>query len=366
MPLIVRHGLSFQHRRNGEPEKPMKHYLFLCLAILGGCRPDTAVTCTDATALHAEADFRIGVAVDVGELFGNPVYEAIARKQFNSLTPENVMKVAYLQPQEGVFDFRDADSLLAYSLRNGQRLHGHTLVWHQQLPAWMEVFEGDAAAWDQLLKTHIQTIVGRYKNDIRSWDVVNEAFLEDGSLRNSLWLQKLGPAYIEKAFRYAHEAAPDALLFYNDYNLESNPTKLRSVLSILNGLRSRGIRVDGIGLQMHVSTAYPEPAQIGTALQEVAAQQYHVHVSELDVSVNPFGRDLELSPKLLAQQADLLGAIVFHYRQIPSQLQFGITLWGVSDRNSWIRYFYQRADYPLLYDDDYRPKSAYCKMKEML
>lgn len=344
----------------------MKTWLFLACLLLWACKPETSPNCSDADALYAAADFHIGVAVDVGELTVNPVYEAITRKQFNSITPENVMKAAYIQPDRGFFDWAATDSLLAYSKRHGKRVHGHTLVWHQQLPGWMEVFEGDAAAWEQLLKTHIQTIVGRYKNDILSWDVVNEAFLEDGSLRNSLWLQKLGPAYIEKAFRYAHEAAPDALLFYNDYNLESNPTKLRSVLSLLNGLRSRGIRVDGIGLQMHVSTAYPEPAQIGAALQEVAAQQYHVHVSELDVSVNPFGRVLELSPKLLAQQADLLGAIVFHYRQIPSQLQFGITLWGVSDRNSWIRYFYQRADYPLLYDDDYRPKSAYCKMKEML
>jgi endo-1,4-beta-xylanase len=217
-----------------------------------------------------------------------------------------------------------------------------------------------------LLKTHIQTIVGRYKNDILSWDVVNEAFLEDGSLRNSLWLQKLGPAYIEKAFRYAREVAPDALLFYNDYNLESNPAKLNSVLKLLNALRNRGVRVDGIGVQMHVSIAYPEPAQIAKAFQQISTEQYRVHVSELDVSVNPFGRDLEPNAKIWQQQADLLGAIVLHYRQIPQQLQFGITLWGVSDQNSWIRYFYQRADYPLLYDDQYQPKPAYCKMKELL
>lgn len=344
----------------------MKTWLFLACLLLWACKPETTPSCTDADALYAAADFPIGVAVDAGELRANPVYEAITRKQFNSITPENVMKAAYIQPERGFFDWEATDSLLAYSKRHGKRLHGHTLVWHQQLPAWMDVFEGDAAAWDQLLKTHIQTIVGRYKNDILSWDVVNEAFLEDGSLRNSLWLQKLGPSYIEKAFRYAREVAPDALLFYNDYNLESNAAKLNSVLKLLNALRNRGVRVDGIGVQMHVSIAYPEPAQIAKAFQQISTEQYRVHVSELDVSVNPFGRDLEPNAKIWQQQADLLGAIVLHYCQIPQQLQFGITLWGVSDQNSWIRYFYQRADYPLLYDDQYQPKPAYCKMKELL
>lgn len=344
----------------------MRAWVFLACLALWSCNPEGTPNCSDADPMYAAADFPIGVAVDAGELTANPVYEAITRKQFNSITPENVMKTAYIQPERGIFDWAATDSLLAYSKNHGKRLHGHTLVWHQQLPAWMDAFEGDATAWDQLLKTHIQTIVGRYKDDILSWDVVNEAFLEDGSLRNSLWLQKLGPAYIEKAFRYAREAAPDALLFYNDYNLESNPAKLRSVLSLLNGLRNRGVRVDGIGVQMHVSIAYPEPAQIAKAFQQISAEQYRVHVSELDVSVNPFGRAMETNAKIWKQQADLLGAIVFQYRQIPQQLQFGITLWGVSDRNSWIRYFYQRADYPLLYDDQYQPKPAYCKMKELL
>lgn len=216
------------------------------------------------------------------------------------------------------------------------------------------------------MKLHIQTIVEHFKNKVTAWDVVNEAFNEDGTLRNSIWKQKIGIGYIEKAFLFANEANPNALLFYNDYNLESNPIKRNSVLSLLKNLRNRGVKVDGIGVQMHVSTYYPEPTQIAIAFQEIITDKFKIHVSELDISVNPLGKNIIPSESLFNEQANLLGSIVFNYNQIPKQYQYGITFWGISDKNSWIRSFYNREDYPLLYDDNYMPKPCYYKIYKVL
>jgi endo-1,4-beta-xylanase len=308
----------------------------------------------------------MGTAIAFDALLNDPLYAEKATQQFNSFTPENLFKADLIHPQPNVFNWVEADSLVAYARIKQKRLHGHPLIWHQQLPQWMQDFEGNAADWEQLMKTHIQTIVRRYQNQVQAWDVVNEAFNEDGTLRHSIWRQKLGDGYIEKAFAFAHEADPNALLFYNDYNLESNPTKLRSALKLFNQLRLRGIKVDGIGVQMHINTFSPTPSQIAYTFQEIAAHHYQVHVSELDISLNPMGKELTLSASLLEQQAQLLGSLVAHYNQLPTAYQYGITFWGITDRYSWIRSFYNRIDYPLLYDDHYQPKPCYCQLKNSL
>lgn len=338
----------------------------LFILFIFACKKEENKVCSDNTGAYTISNYPIGTAIDFVELIGNPLYKTIAIKQFNSITPENIFKPEFIHPEPKVFNWAEADSLTAFCLINNKRIHGHTLIWHQQLPNWILNFEGTKKDWEELMKHHILTVVKHFKNNVQAWDVVNEAFNEDGTLRNTIWKQKIGEDYIEKAFLFAREADPKALLFYNDFNLESNPTKLNGVINLLNSLKNKGVKVDGVGVQMHVSTYYPESSQIAKALEEIAANNYKVHVSELDISVNPLGKDIMANESLLIQQANLLANIIIHYNQLPKHLQYGITFWGISDKNSWIRSYYNREDYPLLYDDAYLPKPCYCKLIEVL
>ena len=340
--------------------------LLLILAYLVGCKKDEFPACDDATALYAYASFPIGTAIDVTALDQVTAYRDLAIQQFNSVTPENCFKAAYLHPDPLIYNWSQADSLVQFSMAYNKRIHGHTLVWHQQLPKWMQTFEGDQQAWDRMLKDHIQTIVRHFKGKVQAWDVVNEAFDEDGSLKDNFWYQKMGASYIEKSFQYAQDVDSNALLFYNDYNLESNPRKLDAVLEYLNKLRSKGLKINGIGLQMHLSLNDAQPEAMNEAFQLVSKNGYSVHLSELDISVNPEGSNTAPSADLLQEQATLLGRIVFYYRQLPQKQQYGITFWGICDTYSWIRSYYNRMDYPLLYDDNYQPKPAYCALKAFL
>jgi endo-1,4-beta-xylanase len=347
--------------------KKMKKVCLLSLLIFFlGCKKEEISKCNDNIGLFTLSNYPIGTAIDFTELESNPLYKSVAIKQFNSITAENIFKADYIHPEPLLFNWTQADSLVSFCENNSKRLHGHTLIWHKQLPQWVLDFQGSPSDWEQLMKVHIQTIVAHFKNKVKAWDVVNEAFNEDGTLRNSIWRQKIGIGYIEKAFQFAKEADPNTLLFYNDYNLESNPIKRKSVLSLLKNIRSKGVKVDGIGIQMHVSTYYPEASQIASSFQEIAADNFKIHVSELDISVNPLSKDIIPNEQLFIEQANLLGSIVFNYNQIPKQYQYGITFWGISDKNSWIRNFYNREDYPLLYDDNYLPKPCYCKLMTIL
>lgn len=340
--------------------------LALLTLAVSGCTETDYLTCEDTARLYEHADFPIGVAINTNEFYNNPVYKAIADKQFNSFTAENIFKPSFLHPHEGIFHWADADALMDFCKANGKHIHGHTLIWHEQLPPWILNFSGNSEAWNALFKNHIMTIVTHFKGKIRGWDVVNEAFNEDGTLRNSIWRQKIGNDYIERAFKYAREADPGVSLFYNDYNLESNNVKRNSVIDYFNHLRNRGVKIDGIGLQMHVGISFPDASHIAEAFEEVSRNNYKIHVSELDISVNLQGRGIEPGHSLFEEQADYLAKIVLHYMQVPSKYRYGITFWGVSDRDSWIPSYFGREDYPLLYDNNYLPKPAYCKLLKTL
>lgn len=344
----------------------MKRLMIVCLFFYLSCKKEEIPTCTDDSPLYLQADYPIGVAVDFMMFGYDSVYKEKATSQFNSFTAENIFKPEYLHPEENYFYWTEADSMASYCIANDKRLHGHTLIWHQQIPSWIENFQGDANAWDLLMKIHIQTIVTHFKGKVKSWDVVNEAFEEDGTLRNSIWQEKIGDDYIQKAFQYAHEADPDALLFYNDYNLESNGRKRKAVLDFFDELRATGIQVDGIGMQTHVNVCTARSNEIVRAFSDVADADYLVHVSELDIALNPKGKAIGYDQDLLYDQAILLSEIVKGYNSLPANLQYGITFWGVYDGQSWIRTYYNRDDYPLLYDDNYQVKPCYCAMKKHL
>lgn len=339
--------------------------IFLVIFLIG-CNKTNQVNCKDNLGLFTYTHYPIGVAIDFAELNQTKEYRGIAIRDFNQITAENIFKMEYLHPEPDLFEWANADSLVKFCKANQKKLHGHTLIWHQQIPDWVLNFKGSRTEWDYLMQTYINTVVAHFKGDIVGWDVVNEAFNEDGTLRNNIWFQNMGSSYIEKAFLYAQEADPNALLFYNDYNLESNPNKRNSVIRLFDNLRKRGVKIDGIGLQSHISIAQPDIAEIATALQQFADHKYKIHISELDISVNPLGKDIEPNQQLFDQQANLLKKLIINYNQVPVQYQYGITFWGISDKNSWIRPYYNRDDYPLLFDDQYLPKPAYCALLESL
>ncbi len=323
-------------------------------------------SCEDSIGVYTFANYPIGTAINFEKLYTDSLYTEIGTKQFNSITAENIFKAEYLHPKETEFNWVQADSLVNFCTENNKRIHGHTLIWDEQLPTWIPEFKGDSADWQELMKNHIQTIVHHFKEKVKGWDVVNEAFNEDGSLKKTGWLIKIGDDYMEKAFNYTHAADTSALLFYNDYKLESNPVKRKSVITYLNKLRNKGVKIDGIGLQMHISTSKPTVSEIASAINEIVQNGYLVHLSELDISINPEGKEIELAKELFVKQAELLGAIVSAYNHVPNKYQYGITFFGICDKYTWIRSYLKRQDYPLLYDDNYLPKPAYCTLKEAL
>src|SRR5690349_11827516 len=235
--------------------------------------------------------FRIGTAVnDLQCTDTNSAESTLAEKQFNSITPENVLKWSATEPRPGDFDFGGADRFVAFGERNGMFIIGHTLVWHSQVPAW--VFrddQGQPLTRDALLarmKDHINTVVGRYKGRIKGWDVVNEALNEDGTLRETPWMKIIGPDYIAKAFQFAHEADPLAELYYNDYNLDY-PAKRDGAVRLIKSLLDQGIPVKAIGSQEHLKLTTPTAAQVDSAIKAFAALGVHVNMTELDIHLLP-------------------------------------------------------------------------------
>lgn len=309
--------------------------------------------------------FPIGVAVSIEPFQTSVAYQQIVSREFTSITAENAFKAESLHPLKDVYNWADADMLVDYCRANQKRLHGHNLIWHNQLPIWITEFNGSKEEWQQIFKSHIQTIVSHFKGKVAGWDVVNEAFNEDGTLRNSIWKEHIGDDYIEEAFVFAHEADSTTLLFYNDYNLEFNVQKRDSVISYFNKLKRKGVKIDGIGLQMHIGILFPSSTQISESMNMVVNNNYMLHLSELDISVNQLNQDIEPSKELFNSQAQLLEEVIITYLQIPKQYQYGITVWGVSDQYTWIRSFFGREDYPLLFDDNYRPKPAYHVFKRL-
>ena len=311
------------------------------------------------TSLQKMMPFHMGAAISVSLMQNNTKYNAVVTKEYNSITPENAMKFASLHTAQNVFNFTDADYLVNFAQVNNKRVHGHNLIWHQSLPSWVTNFAGDSAAWESLMKTHIQTVVAHFKGKVSSWDVVNEAFDDNGVLRNSIWLQKLGNDYIARCYQYAHEADTAALLFYNDYGQEYSSAKRTAIINMLTAFKTRGIPISGIGMQFH--TRYNQTdANLAAAITAAAATGLKVHISELDIALNPDNiQTLTLTPALAQQQSDKYKSIVKMYNAIPASQQYGITTWNVGDADSWIPVSYNRPDWPLPFDANYLRKPAY-------
>lgn len=313
--------------------------------------------------------FRIGAAVNPRTIVQS---KDLLTVHFNSITAENEMKFERLQPAEGEFMFEEADRLVRFARENGMHMRGHTLVWHNQTPDW--VFEDkhggpvDKETLFARMKAHIETVVGRYKADIDCWDVVNEAVADGGDalLRESRWTKIAGDEFIAKAFEYAHEADPDAKLFYNDYN-ESDPVKRDKIIRLVQSLLNRGVPIHGIGLQAHWSLYHPSLDDIRQAIEKYAALGLRLHITEMDVSHYAFDdrrADLaEPTPEMQERFAERYEQFFDLFREYKAHID-SVTFWGVDDSYTWLSHFpvRSRKNWPLLFDANQQPKEAFWRV----
>lgn len=315
------------------------------------------------TTLKDFMPFPFGAAINMTRTDTQPLYKATVEREYNSLTSEGAMKMRSIRPAIDSFYFAGADRIVDFAELNGMRMHGHTLVW-AAIPDWLRDFPGDSTAWEQILKNHIQTVVTHYKGRVASWDVVNEAIADNGTIRQNIWYQKLGPGYIARSFQYAHEADSAALLFYNDYGHEYSSARRNGINSLLRSLLADSVPVHGIGLQMHTNINI-HPNALRVAIDSAAATGLLVHISELDISVNRTNDpNYVLTPAVEADQAELFRVIAEKYASLPSSQQFGITTWNVGDLDTWRRPTYGFPDFPLPFDVDYNRKLAYYALIE--
>jgi len=324
----------------------------------------------------------IGAAVRPAQL-SEPAYATTLAREFNMLEPEDALKWEVLRPDPQSFDFSHADQLVDFALRHNMKIRGHTLVWHRQLPAWLSTGNFSSAQLSQLLETHIKTVVAHYRGKVFAWDVINEAFDEGprtGQPRETLWsnistvLEQTSNsqlatrdsklAYIAQSFRWAHEADPDALLFYNEAEADELNPKSDAIYAMLQKFKRNSVPIDGIGLQMHISNLHPNIDSISANIARFTALGLQVHLTEMDVSL-PVDRSGNATPADLASQAEI-------YRQIAAACfsHHGCTAiqtWGFTDRYSWIgSHSKHTKGAALLFDRNYCPKPAYEALRQAM
>ena len=335
---------------------------FALSACAGSLRSDPREI-TGPTTLREAAGgrLRIGAAVDLSALAHEGIYASVLGDQFDSVTAENAMKWAPIQPQPQVWRFEPADALVAFARAHQMRVRGHALVWHNQVPPWVnEQMSRDELA--AALETHITVEVAHFRGMVAVWDVVNEALTDSGDgLRPSLFERKLGDGYIAEAFRAARAADPEALLFYNDFGAEGPGPKSDRVFALMKALRAAGVPVDGVGLQMHLDVSkHPSAGDIRANIHRLGELGLVVEITELDVRVR--GLAGTRAERLAAQRAlyhDVAAACI----QEPACK--AITLWGFTDAHSWIHSHFG-ADEPLPFDGTYTAKPAFFGLREAL
>jgi endo-1,4-beta-xylanase len=301
----------------------------------------------------------IGTAVDMSALANDPTYKAAIEREFNIVTPENVMKWDTVEPQQGVTDFSQGDALVRFARANHQLVRGHTLVWHSQLPAWLTSGTFTPAELRDILRRHIFEEAGHFRGRVYAWDVVNEALNEDGTLRQTIWLNALGPGYIADAFRWAHQADPHAKLYYNDYNLESIGPKSDAALALVQQLKAAHVPIDGVGFQGHLSIEFPYPDTFGSNLKRFAAAGVDVAITEADVRMV-----LPATPDKLATQATYFANMMRGCVAVRRCVSF--TLWGFTDKYSWVPGFFAGEGAATPLDESFQPKPAYFALRDAL
>jgi endo-1,4-beta-xylanase len=326
--------------------------------------------------------YKIGTALSREQIIGKLTHVLpFVNQQFNAITPENSMKWERIHPKPDVYDFEAADALVEFSNKNNHFITGHTLVWHSQVPDWVfEHKDGTPLNRTELLQrmeAHINAVAGRYAGKIDAWDVVNEALNEDGSLRKSKWSTIIGDDFIDQAFIMAAKAAPKAKLYYNDYNLYK-PEKRNGVINLVKRLQSKGIKIDGVGMQAHYSLTTPDFNEVEDSIKAYSDLNVKVLITELDISVIPFpdennmGADVSLNFDLQAKfnpypnslPASVENELGERYKALfkifnkHQEVIERVTFWGVSDSQTWRNDWPMkgRTDYPLLFDRQLKTK----------
>lgn len=313
--------------------------------------------------------FPIGSAIWSGDLSG-PHAELLA-KHFNSIVAENAMKMDSLETVEGVFDFRAADALVDFAKDHHLLVRGHTLVWHDQNPPWLfkdsdgtDLQPGpeSKALLLRRLNTYVQTVVSHYKGDVYAWDVVNEVIdpSQADGFRHSRWFELTGTDYIDTAFRAAHESAPHAKLFINDYDT-TDPTKRTLLHNLVRDLKARGVPIDGVGHQMHINMHWPTVEAISETIRMFSALGVDNQITELDVSLYDNSTDScpAISQDVLIEQGYRYRDLFQTFRDLKGKLS-GVTLWGLADDHTWLKTFpISRLNLPLLFDEHLQAKPAY-------
>jgi len=331
-------------------------------------------------------DFLVGAAINRDQIFGEDARgDAIIRAQFNSISPENILKWQHVHPLPGEYAFEAPDRYVQFGESNGMFVVGHTLVWHSQTPEWVFQDEkGRPLKRDALLarmRDHISTVMGRYKGRIKGWDVVNEAVAENGRLRQTPWLKIIGEDYLVKAYQFAHTADPQAELYYNDYGLE-NPTKRAGAVALVKKLQAAGVKISAVGIQGHyqLDPTSPTVQEVDDTITAFARLGVKVSITELDVDVlpsawaslsadvsrreksearlNPYTKGLpsEVQMQLAARYAELFTVFLKHRDDLER-----VTFWGVTDADSWLNDWpvAGRRSYPLLFDLEGKSKLAF-------
>lgn len=352
----------------------------LIAAFVAACGNQKATVVEEPSLKDAVGDkFLMGVALNVNQSSGVDTSSIkLVTQHFNSIVAENCMKCEVIHPEEDRYDFTLADQFVSFGEKNGMAVIGHCLIWHSQLAPWFCVDEKGNNVTPEVLKQrmkdHITTIVTRYKGRIKGWDVVNEAILEDGSYRKSKFYEILGEEFIPLAFQYAHEADPDAELYYNDYAMNM-PGKREGVVKLVSSLKEKGIRIDAVGMQGHMGMDYPDINEFEQSIVAFAGTGVKVMVTEWDMSALPTVKqsanisDTVAYQKMLNPYPETLPDSVSKAWNNRMKQFFGlfekhadvisrVTAWGVSDSDSWKNDFpvKGRHDYPLLFDRNYQPK----------
>ena len=330
-------------------------------------------------------NFFIGAAIDTNQIKeSNPLVSSFIAKEFNSITAENCMKSMFIHPEKDKFDFKMVDQYIAFGEKHKMFIHGHTLIWHSQLAPWLTKIK-DSITMSEAMTNHISTIVGKYKGKIDSWDVVNEALNEDGTLRKTVFLDTYGKEYLTLAFKLAAKADSKTDLYYNDYNL-CNAKKRKGAVELVKNLQKNGAKIDGVGEQGHWNLTSPSLDEIEQTILDFSALGVKVAITELDISVlpNPWdvvGADVnqksEASEKMnpypkalpdaiqtqLAERYEAIFKLFIKHQDKISR----VTFWGVNDGQSWLNDWpiKGRSNYPLLFDREFKPKEAYNKVLKL-
>jgi len=317
-------------------------------------------------ALACQHNLPIGSAVRNSALTdeNDPEYRQILASQFNMATPEYYMKFAPIHPEPDIYDFEQSDIFVDYAEQNNMLIRGHTLIWIVEDPDWINNGDWTRKQLIEVMHDHIATVVGRYKNRIYSWDVLNEGIDDETlELRQSKWMEVIGAEYVDLAFQFTHEADPDALLFYNDYDGEGLGDKSDAIYNLLKDLRSRNIPVHGVGLQMHVTLDdYPSQADLRANIRRLADLGLIVHITEMDVAIPK-----PVTPEKLEQQAAIYRDVLEVCLSEPACEAF--LVWGFTDKHSWINDpdFHDKShEAACLYDALYQPKPAYFSLQQVL